>query len=108
MDWDRVALGLLPSQASLAGTNTGSEHRAHGYYSSSDDEGRSSEEDVDTTVNVQTEETRCVCVRACMHVGVCVCVWIECWVNVINACDLPSCFVCVVLCPTVAYVCMSL
>ena len=69
-----MALGLLPSQASLAGTNTGSEHRAHGYYSSSDDEGRSSEEDVDTTVNVQTEETRCVCVRACMHVGVCVCV----------------------------------
>ena len=67
-----MALGLLPSQASLAGTNTGSEHRAHGYYSSSDDEGRSSEEDVDTTVNVQTEETRCVCAYVCMCVHACV------------------------------------
>ena len=35
----------------------------------------------------------CVCMHACL----CVCVWIECWVNVINACDLPSCFVCCVV-----------
>ena len=71
VDWDRVALGLLPSQASLAGTSTSTEHRAHGYYSSSDEEGRSSEEEADTTVNIQAEEIRCVCVCACC---VCVCV----------------------------------
>ncbi|KAK7107055.1 ribosomal biogenesis protein LAS1L-like [Littorina saxatilis] len=56
VDWDRVALGLLPSEASMGGAGIGSELRAHGY-SSSEDDGRSSEdEEADNAVHDHREE----------------------------------------------------
>ncbi|KAL8562453.1 hypothetical protein ACOMHN_008597 [Nucella lapillus] len=66
VDWEWMALGLLPGQdqaaesAAEGGGGGGGEHRGHGYYSSTDDDddGRTSDEDEpDTTMTTTTTTT---------------------------------------------------